>query len=356
MNAIGAPSSTAIALRGPEEIPSRIEAWESALAPAGRVALSYDSRWLLALRDGLDHVPYAFEAVRSDKVVGLLPLCFLKSRLFGRFLVGLPYLNYGGVQADDVDVAAALVDAAVELASRLNVRYLELRHERELAHAALTEKRTSKVHMRLTLPGHQDELWKQLSPKVRNLVRKGEQHDLAVAWGRNELLDAFFDVFSHNMRDLGTPTFGRKLFQSILEQFPDEAEMCVVRSAGRAVAAALLLHGRGTTEVPSASSLREFQSTSANMLMYWQLLCRAIERGQTTFDFGRSSEESGTYRFKKQWGAEPHPAVWQYHVRQGSIGDMRPESGKFRLMIKCWQRLPLGVSRWLGPKIVRGIP
>ena len=68
------------------------------------------------------------------------------------------------------------------------------------------------------------------------------------------------------------------------------------------------------------------------MLMYWQLLCRSIERGQKTFDFGRSSQESNTFRFKKQWGAEGQPAVWQYYVRKGDISEMRPESKKYRLL------------------------
>lgn len=347
---------TEIVVHDGASLTGRMAAWSDSPLWSGDLALSHHPAWLLVLQKGLHQEPYCVEALQEGQTAGILPLMFVKSPIFGRFLVGLPYLNYGGVQAAESSVALALIDRAVELADRLDVRYLELRHEREIDHPALTEKRTSKVHMRLALPGQQAELWKQLSPKVRNLIRKAEQHDLNVAWGRGDLLQDFFDVFSHNMRDLGTPTFGRDLFQNILDHFPKDAELCVLRAAGRPVAAGLLLHGHGTTEVPSASSLRAFQATNANMLMYWHLLGRAIERGQAIFDFGRSSAESGTYRFKKQWGAEPHPATWQYYVRQGSIGDMRPDNRKYRLMIRVWQRLPLGVSRWLGPKIVRGIP
>ena len=122
------------------------------------------------------------------------------------------------------------------------------------------------------------------------------------------------------------------------------------------MSAALLTHGDGITEVPSASSLREFNSTNANMLMYWHLLKRAVERGQREFDFGRSTLDSNTYRFKKQWGAEPHPCVWQYYVRRGSIGEMRPDNSRFGLAIKVWQRLPLAIANIFGPMIVRGIP
>ena len=159
--------------------------------------------------------------------------------------------------------------------------------------------------MRLSLPGSAEELWGRFRPEVRNQVRKGEKHDLALAWGGEELLPDFYEVFSINMRDLGTPVFSRRLFRSILRRFPDRAELCVVRHGERPVAAALLVHGWGVTEVPSASALRQFNATSANMLMYWRLLERAIERGQAIFDFGRSSPDSGTFRFKKQWGAAP---------------------------------------------------
>jgi len=345
-----------IVLHDAGALASRFQDWHNCAGWPPQPLLSYDPAWLQVLRQGLRQVPYCLEAIKERQTAGILPLMFVQSKLFGRFLVSMPYLNYGGVQTLDSDVAGVLIDHAVRLADQLNVRHLELRHECQWNHPALKHSRTSKVHMRRELPDHADKLWSQLSSKVRNLVRKGEQYDLRVAWGAGELLSDFFDVFSHNMRDLGTPTFGRELFASILEHFPQQAELCVVYSDGRPVAGALLLHGAGATEVPSASSLREYHATNANMLMYWNLLCRAIERGQTTFDFGRSSLDSGTYRFKKQWGAEPHPAVWQYYVRQGDFNAMRPESGKFRLLVKLWQRMPLGLSRWLGPKIVRGIP
>src|SRR5262249_10661178 len=160
-------------------------------------------------------------------------------------------------------------ERAVDLADQLNVRFLELRHEKPVEHAALSCRISSKVHMRLPLPNTAGKLWDALSAKVRNQVRKGTKNDFAVAWGGRELLADFYAVFSRNMRDLGTPAFGRRLFAAILEQFPSDAELCVIRASAQPIAAALLLHGRGVTEVPSASSLWQFNPTCANMLMYW---------------------------------------------------------------------------------------
>jgi serine/alanine adding enzyme len=315
-----------------------------------------DRRWLRALCDGLHHTPFVLEAQENERAVGVLPLALVKSFLFGRFLVSLPYVNSAGVIADSHAAASALIDRAVKLADELNVRYLELRHEHEIEHPALTHKLTSKVHMRLDLPSSSEQLWKSFKPEVRNQIRKAQKQNLTVHWGADELLGGFYAVFSRNMRDLGTPVFGRGLFRNILLNFREEAELCVIQLDNMPIAAGLLVHGIGKTDVPSASSLRRWNSTNANMLMYWHLLQRAIEKGQKAFDFGRSSVDSNTYRFKKQWGARPEPAVWQYYVRKGGMKDMRLESGKYDRLIRIWRRLPVSLSRLIGPLVVRGIP
>jgi FemAB-related protein (PEP-CTERM system-associated) len=316
-----------------------------------------DPRWLRVLSHGLAQQPYPIVSTTENGQTGSLPLMLVESKLFGRFLVSLPYLNTAGVFAENDDEARRLIDDAVALADRLDVRYLELRHERLVEHPKLTGLNAGKVHMRLQLPTTVDKLWSGFKTKLRNQIRKGEtQPGSAVFWGRHDLLNEFYDVFSRNMRDLGTPTYGRRLFQSILDEFPEEAEICVIRHGTRAVAAALLCHQRDVTRVPSASSLKQVNSTNANMYLYWQLLQRAVVRGSTRFDFGRSTKDSNTYRFKAQWGAIATGAVWQYYVRRGTMSDMRPESGRYRLATRVWQRLPLIVSRALGPYIVRGIP
>src|SRR5579883_940301 len=318
-------------------------------ATAGdRVPLTRVPGWLAVLADGFGHRPYALEAVEDDRTVGYLPLALVRSVLFGRFLVSLPYLNSNGVRADSPAAAAALVDRAVRLADELGVRHLELRQEAALDHPALGPKLLSKVHMRLALPDSAAALQKAVGPKVRNQVRKGQKAGLTVEWGGGNLTAAFHQVFARNMRDLGTPVYGRGLIRAILNYYPADAEVCVVRHGRAPVAAALLLHGVGVTEVPSASSLRAYNPTCANMLLYWHLLERAVGRGQRVFDFGRSTVDGPTYRFKKQWGATPEPAVWQYYVRAGSPAEMRPDNPKYQRLIRIWQRLPVPVTRWIG--------
>lgn len=336
----------------------KVEVLGAGELPRSEDALGYQDalRWLAVLKQGFGHEPYCIRAVSDGRTCGLLPLAFVRSLLFGRFLVSLPYVNSAGVIADNDEVAEQLLNEAVRLANRLDVRYLELRQQQARSHPALTHTNTAKVLMRLPLPGSVEELWSGFKSKLRSQIKAGLNRDFEIAWGSQELLPEFYSVFSRNMRDLGTPVYSAQLFAAILENFGAQAEICVARLRGLPVASALLMHYADTTEVPSASSLRTHNDTNANMVLYWHLLSRATARGQKSFDFGRSSEGSGTHRFKAQWGASGCPSFWQYHLRRGSIADMRPENSRYGLAIKAWRRLPLGVTRWIGPTIVRGIP
>ena len=318
--------------------------------------LSRRPEWLTILANGLDHQPYALEVVVQNRTFGFLPLAFVESRLFGRFLVSLPYLNSNGVIAQSPDVAKVLLDRAVALAEELNANHVELRHETAIGHAAFPGLLTSKVQMRLSLPGNVEKLWKGFDSKLRNQIRKGEKSNFALSWGGLDQLDAFYDVLSRNMRDLGTPIFSRRLFESILTIFPRDAELCILRDGSKPIAGALLLHGPGVTEVPSASSLRDYNSSCVNMVLYARLLERAAERRQAIFDFGRSTTDGPTFNFKKQWGAKPSPTAWQFHLRAGPAGEMRPDNPRYQQVIRLWQRLPVKLTQLIGPTIVRGIP
>jgi serine/alanine adding enzyme len=331
--------------------------WNAYLARWGYDGFHLSHEWAQVFLTAFRHRPWFLWAERHGVVVGVLPLVHVRGPIFGSFLVSQPYLNTGGVLADSTEVESVLVGRAVALADELGVKHLELRHEREVSHARLNATNTDKVHMRLALPASADTLWDGLKSKLRSQIRKPlNDTSLQVRFGRHEHLEAFYEVFCRNMRDLGTPPFSKKLFRSMLDRFGDAAEVALVQLNGRPVAAAFLLHGPEVTLIPSASALREHNSTNCNMLMYWHCLKRSIERGQTTFDFGRSSHGSGTHRFKQQWGAIESPAVWQYYVRSGGARDMRPDSGKYDRVIKVWQRLPVWLTRWVGPEIVRGIP
>jgi FemAB-related protein (PEP-CTERM system-associated) len=311
--------------------------------------------WLGVIERAFGHETKTLAAVSRDGIEGVLPLVFFQSRLFGRFTVSMPFLNYGGVVADAPAVRRALVDRAVEETRARRGAYLELRHSEQLC-PELAPKR-HKVAMRLPLARDPERQWDALDRKVRNQIRKGEKSELTVEHGGGEMVDEFYAVFARNMRDLGTPVYGKAFFAEVLRTFADTARIFVVRHQGRPVAASLVYWHRSMIEVPWASALRESNPLCANVLLYWHMLKFSIERGFTVFDFGRSTPNAGTFHFKKQWGAQPLELVWEYWNASGAAPEsMNPDNPKFDLAIRIWQRLPLPVATAIGPHVIRNIP
>ena len=88
------------------------------------------------------------------------------------------------------------------------------------------------------------------------------------------------------------------------------------------------------------------------MLLYWEMIKYAINEQYQYFDFGRSTEDEGTFKFKSQWGAIPHPMFW-YSYPKTTEEQNSQESFKKKAFIFFWQRLPLWFTIFAGPKIRR---
>jgi FemAB-related protein (PEP-CTERM system-associated) len=178
-----------------------------------------------------------------------------------------------------------------------------------------------------------------------------------VVTGGAELARGFFSVFSRNMRDLGTPVHSERFFDAIARALPQHARITLVILSGDAVAAGLSFRHAHGTEVAWASSVRSFNRFAVNMLLYWELLRQAMASGSACFDFGRSTIDSGPFRFKKQWGARAEPLHYAYWTRSGGRPDLlSPASPKYRLAVHAWRHLPLSLTRAIGPRIVKYLP
>ena len=92
------------------------------------------------------------------------------------------------------------------------------------------------------------------------------------------------------------------------------------------------------------------------MLLYWSILKHVTDNGCNRFDFGRSTYDEGTYRFKLQWGAEPIPLEWSSYAPSGAEYDIQSGHSIFRPIVeKIWQRLPLSIANSLGPLVRKHI-
>jgi serine/alanine adding enzyme len=309
--------------------------------------------WREIMRVALGHETIYLAARSGGELRGVLPLVRVRSALFGHYLVSMPFVNYGGPLGGR-EAVRALATEATQIADEAGAMLLELRSLQELPLELSVSHR--KVTVILDLPGSADALLKAFPTKLRSQVRRPEKDGVSYAFGPSQVAP-FFTVFARHMRDLGTPTQGRPLFEQIARAFPADAWFGCAWLDGRPIAAGAGFRWGSEFEMTWASALSQFNRTSANMGLYRAFMERCIEDGCSRFNFGRCTPGSGSHRFKLQWGGREAPLWWYQHAPGGqNVTTPSPERGAFRWGPQLWKRLPLALATALGPRIVRLIP
>lgn len=321
--------------------------------PSGRIA--HLSKWsdTVATAAGLNNC--YLMAVDNEGVCGVLPLIQSKSKLFGNFMVSQAFSDHGGPLAKNTETLDVLYKRAVEIATDLGCETIEFRNVKPMDYDLHT--RNAKMVMYLPLDSDPEKVWKSFNCKVRNQVRKAEKSDIVASQGDKNQVGDFYSVYAKRMHQLGTPAFPLKLLKNLMNAFPENSRLFLVRLNNKTIGGALTFCFNGYAEIPFASTLVEYNRLCPNNLLYWSIIKHYCLQGAKFFDFGRCTVDGPTHRFKKQWGPEPVELNYQYWTRPGyELSLLSPDNPRFRKKIELWKKLPLWATRIAGPIISRKLP
>ncbi len=312
-------------------------------------------QWSLAVERGCGQRAHYLVAERPDgRLAGCLPLTDVRSALFGRALVSTGFGTGGGVIADDRAGAAALLRAAAEIADRIGCSTLELRGGEFPDDYSVRD--DVYVGFAMDLPKGEEAIFRSIKRRHRG-VRRARERALGVRVGSGPKdRSDFFGVYGESMRNLGSPVFPRRLFDSMLDLFGADADILTVSDGAEPVASVLNFYFKNIVHPYWGGGTTAARDCFASELLYFEVMCHASRRGCTRFDFGRSKVGTGNYSFKMNWGMAPEPL--RYGVRTaagGAARDINPLSPKNRLKVEAWKKLPLWVSNRLGPVLARGL-
>jgi len=357
--------------------PKDNDKWDQYVSSHSQGSVYHLTGWKKVIGKTYGHKAYYSQAMdlsNSEKngnkegIVGVLPLIQLRHFFFGNRLVSMPYVDSAGILASSQEAEELLLNKAIQTLEQCEGTTLELRQVQPLSPTRhfvkpcaagkfssseensvrpqfTVQTDSRKARMGLFLPGSSNELFLSLKSKLRSQVRKPLKEGLYARIGGAELLDDFFSVLSVNMRDLGSPVHSKKFFRHVLSTFEDRSNIVLVFKGNQPLACSLVLGYRNVLNNPWASALKEYNFLSPNMLLYWTMLEYACDQGYEFFDFGRSTPDEGTYKFKQQWGAAPRPLYWYYVGRQEGQAGEQSQRIRLRLAVRYWNKLHVTMTR-----------
>lgn len=311
--------------------------------------------WKNSIVNTFGFEPFYLVAFSQAQIRGILPLFLVKNPIVRKCLISSPFAVYGGVLGDSQEVRDAFHHAVRELGEKLGVQYVELRNWKQDQILGFSSVPRYVTFLQEVGPD-EDQILAAIPRKTRAMVRKSLTSNLESRVTRE--LGAFEDLYSRNLRRLGTPAFPKQHFKELLAQFKEQCDIREVVKDGRVIAAVMTFYFRDRMVPYYGASNPEFNSLGPNNFMYFDLMRWGGQQGYRLFDFGRSKRGvPGSYDFKAHWGMAEEVLPYEIlPVRRTDVPNFSPANPKFSAAIRVWQKVPLPLTRWVGPSIVRWFP
>jgi FemAB-related protein (PEP-CTERM system-associated) len=328
--------------------------WDEFVKSSPSGTLFHLTSWKNTVERVLGRRSFSLVARRGKRITGVFPMSWVRSRFFGDSLVSLPLAVYGGICSDERESYDALLDAAGNLARRLGVQHLEMRNRSEALPSPLPGRDLYVTFTQDLAPGP-EKLLQGLPRDSRSAVRKSMTAGLD--WTEELSLAEFYDIYAKSVHRLGTPVFSRGLFECLRTEFSGQCRLFGVRKGKTAIAGVFCLYFRDQVLPYYGGALAEYYKDSPNNFMYWSLIAQSCNEGLRSFDFGRSKKGTGSYQFKSAWNMQEEGLPYRYLLnRAKEVPQMSPVDKKFQLPVELWKRLPFGLTKIVGPTLIRQIP
>jgi|GEM_PF-6047342 len=288
-------------------------------------------------------------AVDNEQIVGILPAMVVPG-LIKKSIVSLPFLCHGGVLGDLEDARTQLVLALQEKAGQRRISTMQIRSTKHLPGTSLFCD-PENVALRFPLFADEEQTFRSLGHTARKHINKSLKYQFQTKIGKDQL-DIFYRVYTRRMKELGTPCHSRKFWEQILQIFPQNSGIMTIWDNAKCLGGMFFVYSKETFSDVLAVALNEYRDQCAYYFLHWQAVRFAVQQQCRCFDFERSQIDSGTYRFKKQWGAIDHP-LFYYSNNPQSISAAKK---KYRVLIQLWQKQPLFLANAFGPLLRRIIP
>jgi hypothetical protein len=308
---------------------------EDILAASKRlVTTAHNPSLINILEQSFDYIGDIAILKKENIMIGYMPFCLTNG--LTKKIVSMPHFSYGGY----IGIADLKDWEYKQLFEEIRTRYkanILIRDVKDLGLNSTTEK----VSYFLNLLDSRENQFNEFSSKLRSQIRKASKNSLSV---EISTIDEFYPIYLENMHRLGSPHLSRSFFEKLINGYSNgEVIIFVVKHDGLSIGSGILLTYKSFCEVTWAATYAEYNHLATNMILYWKMIEYAIENKCKIFSFGRASKDSGSEKFKKQWGGERVQLFWN----SNHLGNIKLE--KFTFLTVIWRYLPKPIIKYFGP-------
>lgn len=312
--------------------------------------------WKKAIESVYGHKCRYYYIEKNHEILGVMPLIHLYFPRLINEVIGLPYCDVGNCLTNSEDTQDILLNELFHILERYNIKKIQIRgelYQSQMVESQMHAIETGKVRMIRELPPSSEQLLESFPSKLRSQIKKAKKNGISFQWASLDDLDVAYFVFSKNMHELGSPVHSKDFLKAVLVHYGNRAKLGITSFNGNIVGMGIILLGATGVSIPWASTLREFNRYGPNMLLYWNFLKFSSDNGYDFFDFGRSSINEGTFKFKKQWGAKPIPLIWYDSLKKGEDQKLKKKKSFVNRenVTDFWKKIPFPIANMIGPYV-----
>jgi FemAB-related protein (PEP-CTERM system-associated) len=336
--------------RNPNGYPYHLWEWGAVLQR------TYNLRgWYLAVKEG-------------RRIVGVLPIFCIRGLFFADKIVSLPFCEYGGPLLDGYldeptgeQVLMVLLKNVRELADRLKIDYVELRHSQvpfsNLFSSCGFKVLQRYVTFRLDLTVGESGIWKSFDGLTRRRARARLKRAMSVGTKVEDVdadtLKHYYRLYLGTQKRHGSPPHSYAFFKNLYDSFKPNGllRMVLAVSDGKPVAGITAFCFNGVLYCWNNVLDRDYANLHPTDFLLWHIIRWGVQNNFRVLDFGRTRpSDAGVYYFKSRWGGQK--TGLEDHVflfKNAEIAD--PSQARYVFLSRLWSFLPVCLTQKVGPHV-----
>ena len=335
--------------------PLNQQGWDEMVSSHPSGSFFHTSSWARVLAESYGYRPAYFIVRDKDYLHALLPVMGIRSILTGKRGVSLPFSDYADPFADDEEQFLSLAKATLQYGTQEGWKTLEIRGGGY--RWAENEKSSVFLGHRLSLSGTESEIHAGFRTNMRRNISRALKDGVNVEMSNSsEAVEAYYRLHCITRQGHGIPPqpikFFRKIQEYVLQQNMGFVALATYRKS--VVAGIVLFHHGNKAIYKFGASNEAGKQSRANILVMWEAIRYYRQQGYAEFCFGRTeTSNKGLREYKLGYGASEYELPYYKYDFSGKCFVSSTSNGAFGRMERCYQKVPIPVSRIIGSLLYR---